>query len=153
MPNHKCDLCGVVFAYTPDSEYDVCECGAQYSFNEGYMLSASWAVGEIKRLRARQRDWETERRDMVEDRMCAVRENRELYAENTSLRKNLTSNAAAYRKRTDQWIAETKDIERLRAFVKADYTSYEEHHPYARELLGRFPWLAEAAEAKEKSDD
>jgi hypothetical protein len=37
--------------YVEPEYVDACECGAIYSFNEGWMLSDSWAVEEIKKLR------------------------------------------------------------------------------------------------------
>ena len=40
------------------------------------------------------------------------------------------------------------EIKRLRTFIQTDYDQYEEHHPYARELLRTYPWLADAAVAE-----
>ena len=44
------------------------------------------------------------------------------------------------------------EIEKLRAFIRADYDCYETYHPYAHKLREQYPWLA-AAEAAGGDDE
>lgn len=39
-----------------------------------------------------------------------------------------------------------KELDEARAFIIADYNRYHSYHPYARELLSRYPWLVEQKE-------
>lgn len=43
---------GLEVDYDPDALVCV-DCKAQYTWNEGFMLSSRWAAGEIRRLQAR----------------------------------------------------------------------------------------------------
>lgn len=90
----KCEICGkntfrkeVEPGYMDDGDWmppkvvDACECGAVYDFNEGWMLSASWAAREIADLReqlaAARADFDATCKDCLQvraerDKLCAL---------------------------------------------------------------------------------
>jgi DNA integrity scanning protein DisA with diadenylate cyclase activity len=45
-----------------------------------------------------------------------------------------------------------KELDEARAFIIADYNRYFPYHPYARELLSRYPWLVEQKEENEQRE-